>query len=217
MFPLYDTVRSRRFPIINWMLVLLNGLVFYYELTLGETELHRFILDWGLVPAQLALDSTESWLRILSSMFLHGGWFHIISNMWILIIFGDNIEDRMGSMRYLIFYLLSGTAAALLQAFLYPTSNIPMVGASGAIAGVLGAYLVLYPRARIASLVPIFFIFTIVELPALIFLGFWFVSQLFQGWLALGGADMSGVAWWAHIGGFVFGLLMVRLFARRRY
>lgn len=217
MFPLYDTVRSRRFPIINWMLVLLNGLVFYYELTLGETELHRFILDWGLVPAQLALDSTESWLRILSSMFLHGGWFHIISNMWILIIFGDNIEDRMGSMRYLIFYLLSGTAAALLQAFLYPTSNIPMVGASGAIAGVLGAYLVLCPHARIASLVPIFFIFTIVELPALIFLGFWFVSQLFQGWLALGGADMSGVAWWAHIGGFVFGLLMVRLFARRRY
>ncbi|MCL4273994.1 MAG: rhomboid family intramembrane serine protease [Anaerolineales bacterium] len=217
MFPLYDTVRSRRFPIINWMLVLLNGLVFYYELTLGETELHRFILDWGLVPAQLALDSTESWLRILSSMFLHGGWFHIISNMWILIIFGDNIEDRMGSTRFLIFYLLSGTAAALLQAFLYPTSNIPMVGASGAIAGVLGAYLVLYPHARIASLVPIFFIFTIVELPALIFLGFWFVSQLFQGWLALGGADMSGVAWWAHIGGFVFGLLMVRLFARRRY
>lgn len=217
MFPLYDTVRSRRFPIINWMLVLLNGLVFYYELTLGETELHRFILDWGLVPAQLVLDSTESWLRILSSMFLHGGWFHIISNMWILIIFGDNIEDRMGSMRYLIFYLLSGTAAALMQAFLYPTSNIPMVGASGAIAGVLGAYLVLYPRARIASIVPIVFIFTIIELPALIFLGFWFVSQLFQGWLALGGADMSGVAWWAHIGGFVFGLLMVRLFARRRY
>ncbi len=217
MFPLYDTVRSRRFPIINWMLVLLNGLVFYYELTLGETELHRFILDWGLVPAQLALDSAESWLRILSSMFLHGGWFHIISNMWILIIFGDNIEDRMGSGRYLIFYLLSGTAAALMQAFLYPASNIPMVGASGAIAGVLGAYLVLYPRARIASLVPILFIFTIIELPALIFLGFWFISQLFQGWLALGGADMSGVAWWAHIGGFVFGLLMVRLFARRRY
>lgn len=217
MFPLYDTVRSRRFPIINWMLVLLNGLVFYYELTLGETELHRFILDWGLVPAQLALDSAESWLRILSSMFLHGGWFHIISNMWILIIFGDNVEDRMGGMRYLLFYLLSGTAAALLQAFLYPDSAIPMIGASGAIAGVLGAYLVLYPRARIASIVPIFFIFTVIELPALIFLGFWFVSQLFQGWLALGGADMGGVAWWAHIGGFIFGLVMVRLFARRRY
>jgi membrane associated rhomboid family serine protease len=217
MFPLYDTVRSRRFPIINWMLVLLNGLAFYYELTLGEAELHRLILDWGLIPAQLALDSADSWLRILSSMFLHGGWFHIISNMWILIIFGDNVEDRMGGMRYLLFYLLSGTAAALLQAFLYPGSAIPMIGASGAIAGVLGAYLVLYPRARIASIVPIFFIFTVIELPALIFLGFWFVSQLFQGWLALGGADMGGVAWWAHIGGFIFGLVMVRLFARRRY
>lgn len=216
MFPLYDTVRSRRFPIINWMLVLLNGLVFYYELTMGETELHRFILDWGLVPAQLALDSAQSWIKILSSMFLHGGWFHIISNMWILIIFGDNIEDRMGGIRYLIFYLLSGTAAALMQVFLYPASNIPMVGASGAIAGVLGAYLILCPRARVASLVPIFFIFTVIELPALIFLGFWFISQLFQGWLALGGADMDGVAWWAHIGGFAFGLVMVRLFARRR-
>lgn len=217
MFPLYDTVRSRRFPLINWMLVLLNGLAFYYELTLSETELHRFILDWGLIPAQLTFDSADSLMRILTSMFLHGGWFHILSNMWILIIFGDNIEDRMGGMRYLFFYLLSGTVAALSQAFLYPTSTIPMVGASGAIAGVLGAYLVLYPRARIASLVPIFFIFTVVELPALVFLGFWFVSQLFQGWLALGGADLGGVAWWAHIGGFIFGLLMVRLFARRRY
>jgi membrane associated rhomboid family serine protease len=217
MFPLYDTVRSRRFPLINWILVLLNGLAFYYELTLSETQLHRFILDWGLIPAQLAFDSADSWMRVLTSMFLHGGWFHILSNMWILIIFGDNIEDRMGGMRYLIFYLLSGTVAALSQAFLYPTSTIPMGGASGAIAGVLGAYLVLYPHARIASLVPILFIFTVIELPALIFLGFWFVSQLFQGWLALGGADVGGVAWWAHIGGFIFGLLMVRLFARRRY
>jgi membrane associated rhomboid family serine protease len=217
MFPLYDTVRSRRFPLMNWMLVLLNGLAFYYELTLGEAELHRFILDWGLVPAQLAFDSADSWIRILTSMFLHGGWFHILSNMWILIIFGDNIEDRMGSGRYLIFYLLSGTAAALLQAFLYPASTIPMVGASGAIAGVLGAYLILYPRARVATLVPIIFIFTLMELPAIIFLGFWFISQLFSGWLALGGADLGGVAWWAHIGGFIFGMLTVHFFARRRY
>jgi membrane associated rhomboid family serine protease len=163
------------------------------------------------------LDSADSWLRILSSMFLHGGWFHIISNLWILIIFGDNVEDRMGGMRYLIFYLLSGTAAALLQAGLYPDSPIPMIGASGAIAGVLGAYLILYPRARVASIVPIVFIFTVIELPALIFLGFWFISQLFQGWLALQGADMGGVAWWAHIGGFIFGLVMVRLFVSRRY
>lgn len=216
MFPLYDTVRSRRFPLVNWTLVLLNGLVFYHELTLSESELVRFIHDWGLIPAQLTFDSAASWIKILSSMFLHGGWFHIVSNMWILIIFGDNIEDRMGGARYLLFYLLSGAAAALLQAFLHPASGIPMVGASGAIAGVLGAYLVLYPHARIASLVPIFFVFTLVEIPALIFLGFWFIAQLFSGWLALAGADMSGVAWWAHIGGFVFGLFAVPFFARRR-
>lgn len=217
MFPLYDTVRSRRFPLVNWTLVLLNGLAFYYELTLSETELHRFILDWGLVPAQLTFDSAAGLLPIFTSMFLHGGWFHILSNMWILIIFGDNVEDRMGGGRYLLFYLLSGTAAALLQTFLYPASNIPMVGASGAIAGVLGAYLILYPRARVATLVPIIFIFTLVELPAIIFLGFWFISQLFSGWLALGGADLGGVAWWAHIGGFIFGMLTVHFFARRRY
>jgi membrane associated rhomboid family serine protease len=217
MFPLYDTARSRHFPLINWTIVLLNAFVFYHELSLSESELARFILNWGLVPAHLALDSALGWLKILTSMFLHGGWFHIISNMWILIIFGDNVEDRMGSARYLIFYLFSGACAALLQTFVYPASGIPMVGASGAIAGVLGAYLVLFPHARIASLVPIFFIFTLVELPALIFLGFWFISQLFSGWLALSGADMSGVAWWAHIGGFVFGLLAVPFFTRRRY
>ncbi len=217
MFPLYDTARSRRFPLVNWTLVILNGLVFYHELTLSEAKLIRFIYDWGLIPAQLALDSLDSWIRLFVSMFLHGGWFHIISNLWILIIFGDNVEDRMGGTRYLIFYLLSGIAAALLQAFLHPASAIPMVGASGAIAGVLGAYLLLFPHARVASLVPIFFTFTVIELPALIFLGLWFVLQLFQGWLALGGAEMGGVAWWAHIGGFIFGLTMAPLFVRRRY
>jgi membrane associated rhomboid family serine protease len=217
MFPLYDTVRSRRFPFVNWVLIILNGMVFYYELTMSEAELHRFILDWGLIPAQLALDSAESWVTILTSMFLHGGWFHILANMWILYIFGDNVEDRMGGGRYLVFYLLSGTAAVLLQAYFFPASTIPMIGASGAIAGVLGAYLILFPRARVASIVPIFFIFTLVELPAIIFLGFWFVSQLFSGWLALQGADMSGIAWWAHIGGFIFGMLTVYFFARKRY
>jgi membrane associated rhomboid family serine protease len=149
-------------------------------------------------------------------MFLHGGWFHILSNMWVLFIFGDNVEERMGGSRYLVFYLLSGTAAALLQSFFLSNSREPMIGASGAIAGVLGAYLLLYPQARIASLVPIFFIFTIIEIPAFIFLLFWFVSQLFSGWLTLGGAGGSGVAWWAHVGGFVFGMLAVYVFARRR-
>lgn len=218
MFPLYDTQRSHHFPLMSWMLVLLNGIAFFYEVNMTEADLFRFIHDWGLVPAQLSLSNSDTWINILTSMFLHGGWFHILSNMWILIIFGDNVEDKLGSIRYLIFYLLSGIAAALLQVYFDPTSSVPMIGASGAIAGVLGAYLILFPRARVASLIPIFFIFTLVELPALVFLGFWFVSQLFSGWMALQGADINGVAWWAHIGGFIFGIVVVRLFAiRRRY
>lgn len=217
MFPLYDTVRSRRPALITWTLVALNGLVFYYEMTIGEEGLTRLIRDWGLVPARLSVENAESWVTLLTSMFLHGGWVHILGNMWTLVIFGNNVEDRLGHGNYLVFYLLSGCAAALLQTYLAPASQTPMIGASGAIAGVLGAYLILFPRARIASLVPIFFIFTLVELPAVIFLGIWFALQLFSGWLALQGAVTTGVAWWAHIGGFVFGVLTVLLFVRRRY
>jgi membrane associated rhomboid family serine protease len=197
------------------MLVLLNGLAFYYEVQMGNANLSRFFQDWGLVPAKLSLDSAETWLRIYSSMFLHGGWIHILGNMWVLIIFGDNVEDRMGRAPFLIFYLLCGTVAALMQTYLSPASTMPIIGASGAIAGVLGAYLILFPRARITSFVPIFFLFTLVEVPAVIFLGFWFILQLFSGWLALQGADMSGVAWWAHVGGFLFGMFTARLFVRR--
>ncbi len=189
---------------------------FTYELRIGPSALNGLIQTWGLVPAQFWAQPQTNWMTLFSAMFLHGGWLHIISNMWVLFIFGDNVEDRMGSIGYLVFYLLSGLAAGLLQAFLLPDSPVPMVGASGAIAGVLGAYLLLYPRARILSLVPILFIFTLVEIPAPIFLLFWFGSQLFSGVLSLGGAAGSGIAWWAHIGGFVFGLLAVFLFARRR-
>jgi len=216
MIPLYDTVHSRRVPVVNWLLIGLNVLVFLYEISLSRAGLTNLTRIWGLVPATLVAQPQTAWLTIFTSMFLHGGWFHILSNMWVLFIFGDNVEDRMGGGRYLLFYLLSGTAAALLQSFFLPTSRVPMIGASGAIAGVLGAYLLLYPRARIASLVPILFIFTIIDIPAPIFLLFWFVSQLFSGWLTLGGAAGSGVAWWAHVGGFVFGMLAVFIFARRR-
>ena len=216
MIPLYDTLHSRRLPVVNWLLIVLNVLVFLYEVRLSPAGLARLTGTWGLVPASLVAHPEVAWITILTSMFLHGGWFHILSNMWVLFIFGDNVEDRMGGSRYLVFYLLSGTAAALLQSFFLPGSREPMIGASGAIAGVLGAYLLLYPQARIASLVPIFFIFTIIEIPAFIFLLFWFVSQLFSGWLTLGGAGGSGVAWWAHVGGFVFGMLAVYVFARRR-
>ena len=216
MIPLRDTIRSRRFPVVNWLIILVNCAAFYYELRIGSSSLNNFIDTWGLVPARFWADPQGAWMTIFSAMFLHGGWFHILSNMWVLFIFGDNVEDRMGGGGYLVFYLLSGTAAALTQAFLLPGSNAPMIGASGAIAGVLGAYTILFPRARILSLVPILFIFTVIEVPAVIFLLFWFASQLFSGFLSLGGASGSGVAWWAHVGGFVFGILGVFLFAKRR-
>jgi membrane associated rhomboid family serine protease len=216
MIPLRDTVRARSFPLINWLLILANAAAFYYELRIDPAELNGFIHTWGLIPQDFWAQPETAWMTVFSAMFLHGGWLHIISNMWILYIFGDNVEDRMGGAGYLLFYLLSGVAAALLQAFLLPESPVPMIGASGAIAGVLGAYLVLYPRARILSLVPIVFFFTFIEVPAVLFLLFWFASQVFSGVLSLGGASGSGIAWWAHIGGFVFGLVSVFLFARRR-
>ena len=216
MIPLYDTARRRRLPLVTWLLIAANIAIFVYEVGFSPAALERFIRTWGVVPAQLFAQPQIEWVTILTSMFLHGGWLHILSNMWVLFIFGDNVEERMGGLSYLLFYLLSGVAAALLQSFLMPSSSEPMIGASGAIAGVLGAYLILFPHARVASLVPILFIFTVIQVPATLFLLFWFVSQLFSGWLAIGGAAGSGVAWWAHVGGFLFGILTVFLFARRR-
>jgi membrane associated rhomboid family serine protease len=216
MFPLYDTVRSHKFPLVNLLLVALNAAAFYWELQMGSAELQDFIFANGLIPAQFLADPSQEWVSIFSSMFLHGSWFHIISNMWVLLIFGDNVEARMGGFRYLIFYLLSGIAAGLLQSYVLPSSAVPMIGASGAVAGVLGAYLILFPSSRVASLVPILFIFTLVEIPAFVFLLFWFFSQLYSGLFPVEGGGASGIAWWAHIGGFLFGVVMVSFFATRR-
>jgi membrane associated rhomboid family serine protease len=216
MIPLYDTVRSRRFPFINILLIIANVLVFLYETQMGSSALNKFIFTWGLIPHHFWSDPSTAWVTIFTAMFLHGGWFHIISNMWFLFIFGDNVEERMGSLRYLIFYFLSGAAAGLLQAYVLPVSTEPMIGASGAIAGVLGAYLILYPRSKIASLVPILFIFTIIEIPAFLFLLFWFGMQIYSGLFAIPGGGGSGIAWWAHIGGFLFGVVMVSFFAIKR-
>lgn len=216
MFPLYDTIRSRKFPLINLTLIVANVLVFLYEMRMDPVALKGFIFTWGLIPASFLADPSSAWTNIFTSMFLHGGWFHIINNMWVLFIFGDNVEARMGSIRYLVFYLLGGTAAGLMQTYILPSSAVPMIGASGAVAGVLGAYLILFPRSRIASIVPIFFIFTLIEIPAFIFLLFWFVSQIYSGLFAVQGGGGSGIAWWAHIGGFIFGVIMVSFFAIKR-
>ncbi len=219
MIPLRDTIPARRFPIVNVALIGLNVLVFLFESILGPEQLDQFIWSWGLTPADFWQGGGLSrWLPLFTSMFMHGGWWHLISNMLALYIFGDNIEDRLGHFRYPLFYLFSGLAASAVHLVVYSGSPIPTVGASGAIAGVLGAYLVLYPRARVVTLVPIFYFIRIVEVPALVYLGFWFISQLFNGLFALTATDVlqsGGVAWWAHIGGFVFGLAIIRLISPR--
>lgn len=217
MFPLRDTIRSHSFPWVNWGLILLNVLVFLFQSSLPPAAADRLLLTYGLVPARLSLLNPLPWATLLSSIFLHGGWFHLISNLWTLYIFGDNVEDRMGSFTYLVFYLAAGVTAGLAHALLSFGSPLPTVGASGAIAGVLGAYFVLFPHGRVITFVPWFFLPWFVEIPAFVFLGIWFVSQLSSGLLELGAAAaFSGIAWWAHIGGFAFGLLLALPFRQPR-
>jgi membrane associated rhomboid family serine protease len=224
VIPLKDSVPVRTWPVVTYALIAANVWVFLYELALGP-ELDAFIRSWGFIPARYFLLGEagpaawpDQYLPLVTSMFLHGGWAHLIGNMVYLWIFGDNVEDRLGHLRYLLFYLLAGVGAGLAHASLYPASSVPTVGASGAISGVLGGYLVLFPRARVLALVPlVFFFFDIVELPAVLYLGFWFVMQFLGGAFALILAgEASGVAWWAHIGGFVAGMALVLAFRRRR-
>jgi len=200
------------------LLIATNLAVFAYEMTLGR-QLEPFIFQYGAIPAQLTQYgfTADQAGRLTSAMFLHGGWFHVLSNMLYLWIFGDNVEDRMGHVKYFIFYLLTGYIATIAHVLTAPFSTVPLVGASGAIAGVLGAYLVLFPRARVLTLVFILFFIQIVPIPAVIFLGFWFVLQVLSGMAGLAAQAAQGVAFWAHIGGFVFGMLLVKLFARRKY
>jgi membrane associated rhomboid family serine protease len=214
MFPLRDRLPSRTTPFVTWLLIAANVLAFLYELAMIEAVGDRFVLAWGMVPARLAHDPSGEAVTVLTSMFLHGGWVHLGGNMLFLWIFGDNVEDRLGHLRYSLFYLLSGVAAAAAQFFIDPGSRLPMVGASGAIAGVLGAYVLLYPRARVLVAFPIFFFIQFFELPAWVVIGEWFVLQLFNGALSLGPrAAAGGVAFFAHIGGFVAGVAMIKLMA----
>lgn len=177
-----------------------------------------FVYIHGVIPARLVAESFtfEQITRLTTAMFLHGGWFHVLSNMLYLWIFGDNVEDRMGHFKYLVFYLLTGYIATIAHVFYTPASNVPLIGASGAIAGVLGAYLILYPHARVLTLVFIFIFIQIIPIPAVIFLGIWFVLQILNGTASLSVQAAQSVAFWAHIGGFVSGMLLVKLFARPR-
>ncbi len=216
MIPLRDIIPSRTTPVVTICVIALNIVVFLYELSLGRA-VDAFMLHYGLVPAAF------SWMNVFTSMFLHGGFLHVAGNMLYLWIFGDNVEDRVGHGRFVVFYLLCGTAAALAQTITTPDSVVPMVGASGAIAGVMGAYFVLYPRSRIVTLVPLFFFFQVFEVPAIVFLGIWFLMQFLSGVGSIvstigrgGGAGgaLGGIAFWAHIAGFVAGITGVVLFRR---
>jgi membrane associated rhomboid family serine protease len=211
VIPLRDVIPSRTTPVMTIALIVVNALVFLYQLSLGRAG-NDFVLYFGLIPAAF------SWVAVLTSMFLHGGVLHFGANMLYLWIFGDNVEDRMGHGRFLAFYVLCGVAAALAQTAMQPDSVVPMIGASGAIAGVMGAYLVLYPRSRIVTLVPIFFFIQLIEVPAVFFLGIWFLLQFASGIgsiaSATGGEPAGGVAFWAHIAGFVAGVSGVIVFRR---
>ena len=220
MIPLRDANPSETTPFVNYALIAVNAVVFLYELSFGR-HLNQFIFDFGVIPSQLLsqLQIMDVFviLKIFTSMFLHGGWMHFLGNMLYLYIFGDNVEDKFGHGRYLFFYLTAGIAAALLQVFINPTSEVPMVGASGAIAGVLGAYICMFPKARVATLIPIFVFFQVVELPAFLFLGIWFLMQAASGVLSLGiGSDVGGVAFWAHIGGFAAGAVLFPFLRKSR-
>ena len=204
MIPISDVIPSRTAPIVTMALIVVNLLIFLYERSLSEPVLQLFIGQYALIPAGF------HWPALFTSQFLHAGWAHVLSNMLYLWIFGDNVEDRLGHVPFLVFYLGAGAAAALLQTLFNPFSSVPMVGASGAIAGVMGAYFVLYPQSRVLTLIFLFIFVDIVEIPAIFFLGIWFLMQLLSGVGSLGVSNAAGggVAFWAHIGGFVAGLLI---------
>lgn len=243
MIPLRDTIPTRGFPLVNYILIGACSVAFLLQVR--EEPGGDLIEKYGLIPARVldpdrpitfrervlvrtpwgvevderertaALPPFTPWLTLLTCMFLHGGWLHFLGNMWFLHIFGDNLEDRLGHLRYLAFYVVAGLTAGAVHIASGPSSTVPTIGASGAIAGVMGGYFLLFPHARIIALLPIFFFFQIFVLPAPIFLGIWFLLQFFQGTFSITSTMEGGVAWWAHIGGFVAGLLLVLFFRKR--
>jgi membrane associated rhomboid family serine protease len=218
VIPLRDNVHSRHFPYITVLLVVLNFYFFFQEINLNDATLTGYLQRYGLVPAFFLANfanhpfAAATYIPLLSNLFLHGGWMHIIGNMWYLWLFGHSVEDCLGRLNFIYFYLLCGIAANLSQIVVDPGATVPTIGASGAISGVLGAYFLLYPRARISTLIPLFLFFPIIQIRAWLFLIFWFLLQLQSGLTLF--TTGSSIAWWAHIGGFVAGMALVRTIKR---
>jgi membrane associated rhomboid family serine protease len=224
MLPLSDHNPRRTTPVVNFLFIAVNVFMFLWEVSLGD-RIEPALFAFGFIPARFWASPhiVVNLVRMMFSMFLHGGWLHLIGNMWYLWVFGDNIEDRLGHTRYAIFYVLCGLLATLAHAVTSPMSRVPSIGASGAIAGVLGAYLILFPRAQVTTLIPIFIFITVREIPAVLVLGLWFVLQFFSGVASVGvpdAANAGGVAYFAHIGGFVAGMVLIGImggFRARRF
>jgi len=225
MIPIRDRNPSGTFPFVTVSIIALNIMVFLFELSMGQ-GLDSFLFQFGVVPIKVYYSTDipgsniiNTYFPFLSFMFLHGGFVHLIGNMWYLWIFGDNVEDRLGRIKFVIFYLICGIGSAIVHVYFNSQSEVPCVGASGAIAGVLGAYMVTFPRARVLVLIPLFIVWQTIELPAIIVLGFWFLIQFFSGTASISSTHGGGVAWWAHIGGFVLGVILIKLFpkSRRQY
>jgi len=222
MFPIRDTVPNRSFPATTWLLIILSGIIFLFETTLQPRQLRHFITLFGIVPVEYTKHYHRQrdipnvhYLPFLTTMFLHGGWLHYLGNMWFLKIFGSKVEDGMGHRRFLIFYLISGILASVFYIYVSPRSSMPVIGASGAIAGVMGAYYVMFPRARILTFIPIFIFPWFIEISAFFFLGWWFLLQVFSGTVTLVLPNNGeGVAWWGHIGGFIAGIVLVFFFRK---
>jgi membrane associated rhomboid family serine protease len=226
LIPLKSDNPLATFPFINVLLIIVNVLVFLYELSLSPRAGNRLIFEFGLIPARFGvlIDPTRhahatlgaAVIPVLTSMFLHAGWMHLLGNMLFLWVFGGSVEDRMGHFAYFVFYLVCGLGAGAVHTAFNWGSTVPTIGASGAISGVLGAYIILFPRSRILTLVPLLILFFFWRIPAMLMLGYWFVLQFVSGLSALGGANQGGIAVWAHVGGFVLGALIVLILGLRR-
>lgn len=216
MIPIKDYNRTKGFSFFNWLLIIANIVIFVFQVKMNDRELNEFIIQYAFIPQRFLADPIQYWYTLFTSMFLHGGFMHLIGNMLFLYVFGDNVEDALGHIRYLIFYSLGGIVASFVQMFFSPDLSIPNIGASGAISAVIAAYMVLFPGAKIVTLVPIFIFLYTINVPAIIFLFVWFAIQFLSGVAQIYEGQFNNVAYWAHIGGFIFGLFYAFL-GRRKY